>query len=279
MIWGQIRTILLLLTAATTLISAMPRATAGPQRAVAHLARRNVAVGNGSAVTRVVLPEAVRQPRLTTVETTGRIAGVALVRIEAGRSVEERPGFYAFRFARCASLPCRDYRQFEVGYSRLPAGTYDLYLIADGASYARAEFAIKDLSGAFVVEPQRRSQTQVRSFSGLAENASFDGAETSLRGDGFAFYSFALNSADPHAATSFGHCIYRQGQDLPAAPYQPAHCPPIAGYGNTVVTNGDGLELTSYGFAPLLPRAIGLWHATAGPVENVSSLALWVAAR
>jgi hypothetical protein len=268
----------------SALLLLLPGTGAAAPKAVAHssafgeLTGSNLITANRSSVTRVLLEKAIRMPVISSVRTRGRIAGVAVVKVEPRKPLEERPGFYGISFARCASLPCRDYGRLEFGYSRLPAGLYDVYLIADKGSRAEVELVVRGLSGETVLRPTSHVRSEVRSFSALSDNVSADGAETSLTGDGFGFFSFALDAERPHAATSFGHCVYRQGETLPPAPYQPARCPPI-GLGDTVFTNLDGLRLTSYGFTPLLPKALGLWHTTAGPVENVSALGLWVATR
>lgn len=200
---------------------------------------------------------------------------MALIDADASGGLEDRLAYFSFRFARCASLPCDDYGRLAGGFHKLRAGDYDLYVIAD-APTADLVLKLVGLAGTTVIEPGEFIAREIAPFE-LSHNAlSSGGHESRLRGEGFAFYSFALDAVAPHVLSAYGHCIHQHRTDITPVPYQPSRCPPVGGRGGVVATNGDGLRLTSSGIVPYLPAGIGVWHLSIGDVESVSALAVWI---
>jgi len=238
---------------------------------------RIIGIGNKALVARVVLPRSVSRPSAE-ISTSGRVAGIALVEANATGALAKRLAYLSFRFARCRSLPCTDYGRLETGFHRIPAGVYDVYVVQDKLA-TKITLSVKGLDGRLRLAPERETATQISRIPLRFDNISSGGRRAKISGDGFAIYTFALDGPAPHAASAYAHCIYRSFSDMSPAPYQPSSCPPVGGNGGVVVPGGDGLRLTSSGVLPYLPSALGMWHATVGPVDNVSALAVWVRTR
>lgn len=209
----------------TQLMTAVAAAT--PRRAAAVLGAENVITGSTTRAMRVILPvessislEFLEDNDDVTIGGRGRLTGVVL----AGSDVDdpERPIFHAIRTSFCGKRSCEAtalnvalvHGQSQLSSrGKLPAGTYDLYLIAEGAP-ARVELRLQGPRGKVWLRPSRDVDAGIYEPSGhvyadpvknvYAEGRVFDVSGGSL----WTFSAYRIKgSASNGYKTS--RCIYR----------------------------------------------------------------------
>ncbi|HEV2757491.1 MAG TPA: hypothetical protein VG318_17140 [Actinomycetota bacterium] len=164
----------------------------------------------------------------------GRFAGVLLA--ETGPDlISSGVSFFAGRYGFCGSPGCtpRETTQFLTvsgtdGEPALPAGNYDLYLIAETRASVRLQF--DGLSGTTKIVPQRAIDTQVTEpGSGVAipQNVAYSyGQSYDFKGEyGFVFDVLSI-TGDAWALGRYGNCIWRGDPPVPPeVAYSAPGCP------------------------------------------------------
>ncbi|MDQ3646562.1 MAG: hypothetical protein M3345_06455 [Actinomycetota bacterium] len=188
----------------------------------------------------------------------------------------------------CMEPGCKPESRFDVpvfglGFERyLPAGLYELYVIADGAPVT-VSLKIDGLSGSVSGKPTpvdaEIRTLSPRVFDGPESVVYSSGGFTDLQGDE-ADYGFAGIWAlgAPHVVTAAGECFYYKGSRVPPAPatFAPG-CP--TGDGEPYIwpaPGADGGLILTVSNYTCCPRGIGGWFASAARVHNRGGVALWI---
>lgn len=256
--------------------------------AVPVLAGKTMLEGSETGWLRVRLPKAVETPDQTTISGNGRLIAAYLFEERDGSVVRDGVNFSTDRFGWCAEQACEPSPWASSGSAArtarnglLPAGTYRLYLIADGAP-ASVTLRFRGLSGATRLRPRFEAVSALRTMPGHVPGGDVGplysaGDEAPFRGQGVSLLGHYFETQAAGVA-AFGYCVYpkRAPGDGPAA-YLPPECPSRPASSPWVrsfhpLTNGLGFVLGLDG----VPAAMGSWHAATAPVESTVTVALWL---
>ena len=168
------------------------------------------------------------------------------------------------------------------GYLTLPAGEYQLYLVADGAP-VRATLELPGLRGRARLTPSRSVVSSITEPAlGVGEGPGgtfYSGGESyDVKGlEGFSFNALRLK-AEAWGAGEVAHCIYDEappepvafapgcpaGQNFPITDAVVTTIPYTRVYGSGVARNGAG------------PMGHGVWYAAAAAVTEAADLSFFI---
>lgn len=254
----------------------------------------NTIFGDQTAWTRVRLPESLHWDEIDTwpkVRGDGRVIGIFLIEENGGQIDPKGQRLWMVGFGNCSSRACDGTPGWgpDMGWKldkedMVPAGLYRLYLIVDGAS-GSVSFEIPRLSGATRINPTQtlgRARVKVQtlkthlyeSTTGVAFSA---GNEAPFGGSGLALQKLWIDPLGTGAVES-GVCWYRR--EAPADP-QLAYLPPECMVGllpfvQHYAPPNDGCCLGTGMSLDYLPKAMGSWYISTGPVESSGATALWL---
>lgn len=257
---------------------------------VPALARKTIVEGAETGWLRVRLPEPARLSHDPAVITgDGRLVALYLMH-EEDWAVRKNGAYLAVeRFGWCAERACSpDPFASTSGGARtsrdgtLPAGTYRLFLIADGAP-ASVTIELRGLSGATRLRPRFEAEHELRTLEprepveGVGPFYSA-GAEKPFDGPGISFLGHYFDPDGPGAAT-FGYCVYRKdAPGDPATAYLPPGCPTTR-LSNTWLRYQTPTTSHVMGFTlgmTEIPAALGAWHVASAPVSTSVTIGLWL---
>lgn len=257
------------------------------------LARKTIVEGAETGWLRVRLPEAADvglEPPVVTGD--GRLIALYLLEEDDG-VVGRNAAYYALeRFGWCAERACTP-NPFASPSSgaltgrdgKLPAGTYRLYFVADGAP-ASVTIELSGLSGATRLHPRFTAEHELQTFSQrepLPGTAPFysAGAEAPIEGPGVAFLGHYFDPADP-AVAAFGYCLYpKEAPSDATTAYLPPGCEPTrrsnkwVRYQTPATPHVMGFTLGTN----RMPAAMGAWHVASAPVSSPVTVGLWLSTR
>jgi len=211
----------------------------------------------------------------------GRFLGWALTSQERGG-----PTVYSYEARHCASEGCRghgSYPEFRhdvnVREGTIPAGLYELHLLADGA---RAAYRI-DFGVPIVLGNARRAELKTSSLKSEIGDATSRrlfsaGATNEAASNGITFLSLWYRDAAEEVVTAHGLCGY---EDPPAASAEPMFGPgcPGGGYLRGAVSQAHPPRRNSFGITVSEPRTLaglGGWYATNSEVTQAGGVVVWL---
>ena len=259
------------------------------------LAGHTTILGDHSGWMRVRLPQAMDPGKIDIFDFKitghGRVMGAFLFREVDGEIHRRDPSLWMMRFGNCGTRACTPRRFAEPWMSwtanqagDLPPGIYRLYLVVDGAP-ASISFETRELPGVTRLNPTRRVHYAIKTMTprvyeqntgvvfSAGDKSPFSGRGITLQGQW----------VDPIGAGIFdwGFCLYPH--EAPAeqtTAYLPTSCDSspywhlFALHAYTPLSDG-----CCWGFGMALdyiPRALGNWYTTSGPVESSGAAAMWL---
>lgn len=211
----------------------------------------------------------------------GRLVGFVLA--QQGTSGSERVVYAGWRAGRCLERGCTEYRGGVVGHfsvrntRALPAGLYQLYLIADGArAHIRLEFP--GLSGEIDITTRPSNRIDLRTLdptiTETPRGTLFQGfAATDMEGEGFPLHVMWVEGDAIEGVSE--QCAYLEEKPHPSL-YTPA-CP-----GSEQSTGMVHFGARS-NYSSLWNQNLRLWNAVSGSyiiptgeVKTVGMIAAWV---
>lgn len=218
-------------------------AQAARKSKVPVLAGTTKVAGSSTGVMRVTLPRPVTiatregaNPDIT-LEGAGRLTGVVLTQSNVGEY--ERSSLTAVRFGYCGEPGCSSGSPSELQvYGRgaapqepvtLEAGTYLLYVIADG-SPVTATLRLRGLPGKTTLVPNGEthsgfvSPTAANSTALPGEDSFWYGEEVDFRGEAGMVVAILRFDVDNWVDIHYGDCAYQGSQTRTPASFSPA-CP------------------------------------------------------
>lgn len=278
---------------ATLLVQAPSVAADAP--ALPRLGRVTEIRTSETASTRVVLPRDIHMfpsfdPDLRFFGD-GRVIAFLLVKEGRDGGLQWSQAISGHRLGQCAEIGCEP-QMWDGGSmggrgvgrrSTLRAGTYRLYVVADGAPVT-IRLTLPGLEGRSLVRPEGAARAVVKTLtprlhetnSGLIYSA---GNISPFRdGHGLTILGLWLKGVGTEKA-AMGDCVYEDDPPaVEAIAYLPEICPRsfYSGYQTSGSAAPDdytiGFNLTLDG----LPAAIGAWYAAQAPVEEAGSVAVWL---
>lgn len=263
-------------------------ASAGNGRKALALRKNNRFTVHQSAslLVRLTRPVSLRDNFHVKVEGRGRLVGFAFQLQDRTIEPSRRPLIAGFHPGRCLRRGCRGnppplffYQGFNFSRLRLPRGLYRLYVIADGAP-ARLQIRLDNLHGGRVFRPSDPVTAEIKTLpvrvqEEVSQTVYSAGAASTLTGPGLTFVTLWVNSTE-HLASVIGGCFYPK--DPPPAPV--AFLPGCPTGESEEFINGPRLTNPTwfvYGATDItFLEAVGAYHVTAGRVQEVGSVALWM---
>lgn len=285
-----------LIATLTIALALFPAATAQgrPEREVHVLTGVSKFTASATAKTLVRFPKPVTffkefKPSYT---GDGRVTGFILRKLGHYEQEGYRPVMESASIGRCKESGCKSKGSdftFIVCFcdDEKLAGTWELYVIADGAPVT-VTFRSKNLGGTDHVSVREKANAQVQTLDPRVEEST--GHTLMSAGD----YT-ELDQADfglvglwavgnPHAATTLGDCMYYDYSDEGDLALLPPEeiaflpgCPTGDGYVHPIIDpNGGrgGAIFTSAGFGPTV--GVGGWYQTAAVVQSYGAVAFWL---
>lgn len=222
-------------------------------------------------------------------EGDGRIRGFILRRLGTYEQEGHRPVMQSVNIGQCETRGCKARKRHNFTFivcfcnSRRLSGTWELYVLADGAPVT-VTFKIKTLSGTTHVPVAGPVRSEIKT---LEPRVHEDGTDTVFSAGDFT----ELNEAnfgmvglwvigDPHSATAVGDCTYYPENRLTPPNEDVAFtpgCPLSDGYTHPWVDpdlGEGGMVFTSA--SQCCPVGVGGWYATAAAVKDYGAVALWI---
>ena len=265
--------------------------------AVPVLAGENTIFGHKTAWTRVRLPEAWHWGEFmdskARVKGDGRLLGIFMFQERNGEVDHEGAQFSIWRAGNCGTHGCERNGFSFPGMNwdldkndMLPAGVYRLYLVVDGAP-GSISFEIPRLSGATRINPDRAMGTarakvetlRTRLQVPVTGTAFAAGNERPFDGKGITLQEQWIDPIGAGVA-DVGACWYRR--EAPAdhdTAYLPPNCNVTPLPSVFFIQRYTPLNDCCLGFSmalPFLPKAMGSWYVSSGPVESAGAVALWL---
>jgi hypothetical protein len=253
-----------------------------------HQSHRVILRGSDSGWARLRLSRPVRVTGTVTISGAGRIIGFVLVPDPLPRTWTSGPFLYGASFGRCATSACKPSLArggFQFGSSRLPAGKYRIYLIADAAS-AHVEIPLKGLKHNLRVDVDHKARVDIRSLTPRLDQVPgralySAGSKSQIGGKGLALQGMWLDSSASVVGT-WGNCIYKRGQTMPdpKIAYLPANLEacraPDPEDSLATVGQVEGLRVTTSSAYSYLPKALGAWYSSASLIRGAGAVAAWL---
>jgi hypothetical protein len=165
--------------------------------------------------------------------------------------------------------------------SEFLSGTWDLYVIADGAPVTMT-LKLKGMSGVVRREavdrvPFEMSTLEPRVTQDAGMTIYSAGEFSTLDEPDFGVFALWLKG-DPHVVSAVDDCIYRKGQMMPppGLAFLPG-CPAtgVNPYVHTT-TEGDGGGFVLTTVSHCCPQGMGGWLKSASGTKKVGAVALWL---